>query len=487
MPKTPQERRALLLRRLAPARGAEPAREPEGAAQGPGTAVAREPEGRNSGDGSQAPATCAQQGLWFLDQFDPEQAPYALPLAFRLRGQLVLPALRRALDGLVARQASLRTTFVDDDGEPRQQIAPARPVPLVVEDVSAIPEEARETELRRRLAEEDRRVFDLADGPLFLVSLLRTAPQEHVLLLNVHHIVFDGWSLGVLVQELGEAYGAAVRGEKYRPTPPAMAYTDYAWWEQDWLDGDKCRAQYGYWRRNLEGLTALELPTDRPRPSSASTAGDSVRFRLSTRQRDDLVRMSAEERVTPFMLLLAVFQIVLARTTGQRDIAVGSPMANRSLPETQELVGYFVNSVVLRTDLSGAADFSEVLRRVREVALGAYENQNYPFSRLVAQLEPDRDPARSPLFQVLFVMQEESWEQDEWHGLSVELMGSPATTSMFDVGLSVSMSVHGVSGDIRYRTDLFDRSRMERLAEDFAHVVERVTRDAGADLTELLA
>ncbi|HCA87471.1 MAG TPA: non-ribosomal peptide synthetase, partial [Streptomyces sp.] len=471
---------------------------PDGAARVPDTAApvpvpgdAAPDPGQGDGparrDDHLAPASCAQQGLWFLDQFDPGQAQYALPLAFRLRGELVLPALRQALDGLVARQASLRTTVLDDDGEPRQQVAPARPVPLVVEDVSTLPEEAREAELRRRLDDEDRRVFDLAEGPLFVAALLKTADQEHVLLLNAHHINFGGWSLGVLVQELSKMYGDAARGNAPCPVPPAMEYTGYAEWEHDWLRGDDCQAQYDYWCRRLEGLTALELPTDRPRPSSVSTDGDAVRFQLSAKLRADIVRMSAEERVTPFMLLLAVFQIVLARTSGQRDIAVGSPMANRPLPETQQLVGYFVNSVVLRIDLSGDVDFSEVLRRVREVALGAYENQNYPFSRLVAQLEPARDSARSPLFQVMFVMQEESWEQADWHGLSVELMGSPATTSMFDVTLSVSMSAHGISGDIRYRTDLFDKSRMERLAADFEHVVERVTRHAGADLTELLA
>ncbi|MEU5839501.1 condensation domain-containing protein [Streptomyces diacarni] len=464
-----QARRAALLQKLGTARPAQEVLEP--CPQGSGI----------------APASYGQEGLWFIDQLDPDNARYSVPLAFRFRGELAVAALRQALDALLARQAALRTTFVDDDGEPRQKVTAPSEVPLQVTDLSTLPEEEQAAELQRCLDAEAQRGFDLATGPLFVASLLVMGPGDHILLLNVHHIVFDGWSLGIVVRELCELYGAAVQGRPPRLEPQAMEYADYARWERDWLRGDESRAQAAYWRRQLARVPHLELPADRPRPAVASVDGASLRFALPEELRAAVVRVSAEEHVTPFMLFLAVFQTVLARGTGQPDVAVGTPMANRPLPGTQQLVGYFVNSVVLRTDLSSAGTFREVLRRVREVALGAYENQTYPFARVVAELVPGRDPGRPPLFQVMFVMHEESWEQAQWPGLTVESLEFPAETSVFDVTLVVMLSGHGISGEINFRTDLFELSSMKRLADEFTQVLQRVLHHPAEDMKTLLS
>ncbi|MDP9616461.1 condensation domain-containing protein [Streptomyces demainii] len=443
-------RRARLLNRLAAVSSADTTAPP-----------------RRSAPGEPVPASPGQQGLWFIEQFDGGTAQYTVPFAFRFRGKLVVPALARALDGAVARQAALRTTFVENDGEPLQKVGEPSPVPLPVEDLTALPAQEREAELHQRLDAEAERVFDLAAGPLFVASLLTLDEDDHVLLLTVHHIAFDGWSLGILVEELGELYADAVAGRDTHREAPALQYTDYAVWQRDWLRGEECRAQYAYWRHTLRDVPALELPTDRPRPAEASHDGDCVRFELSEERLAEVVRVSAEERVTPFMFLLAVFQTVLARATGQRDIAVGTPVANRALPGTQQLIGCFVNSVVLRTDLSGDITFRELLRRVRDVALGAYENQNYPFSDLVAKLVPHRDSSRSPLFQVMFVMHEESWTRADWPGLVVEPVELPTRTCSFDVTLYVTTTARGILGELDFRTDLFDKSGMERLAREF--------------------
>ncbi|MEU3042518.1 condensation domain-containing protein [Streptomyces diastaticus] len=471
-PRQERTRRTQLLRKLRESRPAEGTGTTGGAgAPGPGR--------------TEAPASYGQEGLWFIDQFDPDSTQYTIPMAFRLRGALVLDALRHALGDAVARHAALRTLFVDDDGAPRQRHAAPGPVPLPVEDLSALPAESREDELLRRLEAESRRTFDLAEGPLFVAGLLKLAEDDHVLLMNVHHIVFDGWSLGVLVEELSVLYGDRAHGRATSLEPLPLQYTDYAVWERDWLRGEESRAQYDYWAQRLDGVPRLELPTDRPRPAVASTEGASLSFTLDREVRDALVRISAEEQVTPFMVVLAAFHLVLARAGGQQDFAVGTPIANRPLPGTQQLVGYFVNSVVLRTDLSGVTTFRDVLARVRDVVLGGFENQNYPFAQLVARLDTARDPVRSPFFQAYFVMRDESWDRLDWPDLTVESVELPVTSSVFDVTLVAKLSAQGVEGELNFRSDLFAVERMDRLVEEFGTVLGRALNAPDSETAHL--
>lgn len=427
--------------------------------------------GRYPREHGSAPASHGQAGLWFIDQFDSGDARYTVPFAFRLRGELNVPALQRAHTALVTRHSTLRTVFEEDDGQPVQRLRAPGPVPFEVIDLSKLTQGARLAEFEDRLAQEAGRAFDLADGPLFLATLLVMGPAEHVLVINVHHIVFDGSSLAPLLRDLCAVYRAEIAGEEPVLEPLTADFFDYAEWERGWLRGDECRRQGEYWRRRLEGTPRFRIPADRSR--QITPAGASLTSKLPADVREALLRVAAEAGASPFMVLLAAFKVALARLAGQRDVVVGTAVANRSLHGTGDLVGYFVNSVVLRTDLRGDLSFAEVLRRVRETSLEAYENQGYPFSRLVAELEPRRDPGQSPLFQVMFVQQDEGWDRAQWPGLTVEPIDLPEMTSIFDVTLAIRVSDEGITGDFNFRTDLFEPTTIGALAGEFESVLRR--------------
>jgi amino acid adenylation domain-containing protein len=456
----------------------------------------------------------AQQRLWFLDQLEPGSPFYNIPLAIRLSGQLDVTALQRSLDEIVRRHETLRTTFVTESGQPLQVIAPPSPLPLLEVDLGELPEEEREAQARELARQEAQRPFDLARGPLVRVCLLRLAParpaqggpqakqgrrDEHVLLLTLHHIISDGWSMGVLVRELVTLYRAFSAGDPSPLPDLPIQYADFAIWQRQWLFppedastlGDQrhsqaLETQLAYWKQQLGGkLPVLELPTDRPRPPTQTFRGAHHRFTLPPALSTALKTHSQQNEVTLFMTLLAAFQVLLHRHTGQTDIAVGSPIANRNREEIEGLIGFFVNTLVLRTDLSGNPSFRDLLRRVRQVTLEAYAHQDLPFDKLVEALQPERDLSRTPLFQVMFALQNAPMERFELPELSLSLMRAESATSRFDLMLSLAEIPNGLVGEVEYNTDLFDASTITRLVEHFQILLEGIVAELDRRLSDL--
>ncbi|GMT96872.1 hypothetical protein KH5H1_09910 [Corallococcus caeni] len=437
------------------------------------------------------PLSFAQQRLWFLDRLQPGSIHYNIPAALRLDGPLDTEALSRGLRELVHRHEALRTTFhARDDGEPVQH--PHAQVELAVSrvELSQLPEAAQDAEVRRRALEEARTPFDLTRAPLMRATLLRLSEQRHVLLVTLHHIVSDGWSNRVLVEELGALYAAFSRGQPSPLPPLALQYADFAAWQRDWLKGEVLEQQVGWWKRQLDGAPqALELPTDKPRPSVQTYRGAQVPVVLSPGASRSLKALCQQEVATPFMALLALWQVLLACYSGQEDFAVGSPIAGREHGELEGLVGFFVNTLVLRAQVDRRGSFRQLLRRVKEVALGAYAHQDLPFERLVEELKPARDPSRSPLFQVLFTLRDTTAPRSpqggelELHPLDVE-----DTTAKFDLELSLAESPEGFAGTLGYNTALFEPRTAARMAEHFRTLVEALVArpEAALDSVSLL-
>ena len=414
------------------------------------------------------PASPSQQRLWMLDRMDPGRATYAVPIVLRLRGALDGDALRRALDALAARHESLRTVFRWLDGGPMQVVFPDGRLPVRAVDVASVAAEAREAEVRRRLADEAARPFDLEAGPLARVCLYRLAADEHVLLINLHHIVTDGWSNGVLMRELGALYGAFARGEPSPLPEPELQYADYAEWQRERLSGARYEESLAYWRGALAGAPALlELSTDRPRPPVWEGRGAVERFRLPAELADAAGALARAEGCTPFMVLLAAFQALLGRYARQRDVVVGTPVANRARPETRDVVGFFVNTLALRADLSGDPTFRALLHRVRDTALGAFAHQEMPFERLVDALKVPRSAAHAPLFQAMLILQTAGDGTASLPGLEVEQVQVEGTHAPFDLTLGLRPREDGMDGALEYATALFDRGTAVRMIGHF--------------------
>ncbi|QRO01039.1 amino acid adenylation domain-containing protein [Archangium violaceum] len=446
------EKRELLLRQLRQ-RGVRPGQQPI-------------PPRPNSG---QPPAlSFAQQRLWFMDRMEPGSPLYNLPLALRLEGVLDVAALERAFQEVVRRHEALRTSFQEVGSEAVQIIAPSMHVPLRVEDLSALSPAEREQAARRRVAQEGNVPFDLTRGPLLRTLLLRLGEREHVLLLTLHHIVSDGWSMGVLVHEVAALYDAFSSG---RPSPlPELSvqYADFAVWQRGWLQGDALEAQVSYWRQQLAGAPAvLELPTDRPRPAVQSFRGATLSRVMPRALWEGIKALSQREGVTPFMTLLAALQTVLSRYSGQEDVCVGSPIAGRTRSELEGLIGVFINTVVLRTKLSSQLTFRELLARVRATTVDAYAHQDVPFEKLVEELKPVRSLSHSPLFQVLFAFQNAPEAKADLPSLSLRPFEAETHSAKFDLGITFAETPEGLAGTLDYSTDLYDAETMERL---FGHV-----------------
>ncbi|HYO98763.1 MAG TPA: amino acid adenylation domain-containing protein, partial [Pyrinomonadaceae bacterium] len=349
------------------------------------------------------PLSFAQQRLWFLDQFEPGNSFYNVPSAVRLTGALDVAALEHSLNEVVRRHEILRTTFESTQGQPRQVIAPVLKLSLAQENLRHLNDSERRAEVRRLAVEEAERPFDLASAPLVRARLLQVADDEHVLLFTMHHIVSDGWSVGVLLGEVAALYEAYGRDARAPLAELPIQYADFAAWQRRWLDGEQLDAQLGYWREQLRDAPALlELPTDRPRPPVQTYRGATARFTLAKDLSSGLQRLSRREGTTLFMTLLAAFQSLLQRYSGAEDVLVGTPIAGRNRAEIEGLIGFFVNTLVLRTTFDGDPSFVELLARVREVCLGAYAHQDVPFEKLVEELQPERELSHSPLFQVMF-------------------------------------------------------------------------------------
>ncbi len=436
--------------------------------------------------GGHLPLSYTQQRLWFLDQLEPGSSAYNIPAAVRLTGALDTEAFARSFHEIVRRHESLRATFVTVNGQPAQLIAPVRPVDLTVTDLGGLTETLRELEAERLADEEMRRSFDLARGPLIRLRLLKLGDEDHIALMTMHHITSDGWSIGILIREFAALYQAFTAGLPSPLPELPIQYSDFAVWQQEWLQGEALKTQLAYWKRQLAGLPILELPTDRPRPPVQTFRGAWQSLFLSAEQADSLKALSRQEGVTLFMTLLAAFKTLLRYYTNQDDIVVGSDIANRTRRETEDLIGFFVNQLVLRTDLSGNPTFRELLGRVREMTLGAFGRQDMPFGKLVEEVQPHRDPSRNPLFQVMFIVQNAPMPELKLTGLTLTPLDVKGETSVFDLTLSFVDAEHGrIRVLCRYNTDLFEPATIRRMLERLEALLNRIVANPEAKLSDL--
>jgi amino acid adenylation domain-containing protein len=414
------------------------------------------------------PSSCsfAQQRLWFLDRLTPGQGFYNVPAALRLGDPLDAVCLERCVNELARRHETLRTTFREIDGEPTQVIAAHQHLNVEVTDLLAIPAGQREAEVMRLATEEARRPFDLEHGPLLRVGLLRVSEREQVLLVTMHHIVSDGWSADVLFRELAALYEAFQRGEASPLPELPVQYADYAAWQREWLRGEVLEEQLRYWKKQLEGLSALPVPADHARPVLASYQGSREFLRIDEATTAALKRLSEQEDATLFITLLAVFQALLYRYTGQADIAVGTLTAGRNRVETEGLIGFFVNTLVLRTDVGGNPSFRELVRRVKETALGAYGHSELPFEKLVEEMHPERDLSRNPLVQLTFQLFSAGGRSDG-AGWRVRVLDIDRRVATFDLALDLWETNAALSGFMEYSTDLFEAATVKQMLRHF--------------------
>ncbi|MFB2922992.1 non-ribosomal peptide synthetase [Aerosakkonema funiforme] len=427
------------------------------------------------------PASFAQQRLWFIDQLVPGNSFYNVPTAIRLTGSLKVTALEQTLNEIVRRHEALRTVFGMMEGQLVQVIAPTFNISLPVFDLRHLPTEERETEAKRIVSAECDRPFNLSTGPLLRSMLFELADTEHILLLNMHHIICDDWSIGVLIRELSIIYTAFAKN-LLSPLPELpLQYADFAHWQREWLQGEMLATQLAYWRQQLNSISILNIPTDKPISAKQSYQGAREFLELPKHLADALETLSQQEGVTLFMTLLAALQTLLYRYTHQEDIAVGSPIANRNRSEIEGLIGFFVNSLVLRTNLSGNPTFRELLARVKQVTLSAYSHQDLPFEKLVEELHPERNLNRHPLFQVVFGFENAPMSALELPGLVPSFMNIDLTTTRFDLELHLWKCSEdfrslwggkweyseGIRGVVVYNTDLFDRATIVRMLGHF--------------------
>jgi amino acid adenylation domain-containing protein len=423
------------------------------------------------------PLSFAQRRVWFFDQMEPGNPAYNIPFAVRLRGSLDVAALERALGEIVARHEALRTTFPTVDSQPVQHIAEPAPFTLHVVDLSSLEnEDTRQAEVQRLAEEEARRGFDLSAGPLFRAVLLRVEDAEHVALVTMHHIISDGWSIGILVREVAALYDAFAGGKASPLAPLAIQYADYAVWQREWLRGDVLERQLSYWREQLTGAPpVLELPTDHPPLSAQTFRGGRHSLVLSSSLADELKALSRREGATLFMTMLAAFNILLQRYTGQRDIIIGSPVAGRSRSVTEGLIGFFVNMLALRTRLHDNPTFRELLNHVRETTLGAYTHQDLPFEKLIEELHPERNQSQVPLFNVMLVFQNAPMSTLEMPGLQLSLLDVDKGTAKLDLSVYVEDTRRGLAITITYNSDLMKQQTIIQMLSRFQTLLESIT------------
>ncbi|WP_326613088.1 non-ribosomal peptide synthase/polyketide synthase [Streptomyces scopuliridis] len=435
-------------------------------APSPATSIAPVPRDR------ELPLSYGQERLWFLDDFTPGGVEYNTGLALRLTGDLDLAALRAALDGLTARHEALRTTF----GGGVQTVHPTLTVPLRAVDLSTENDADRPHALDKVLRTEQSTPFDLVAGPLFRVLTVRLGAEEHVLVLSMHHIVTDGWSMGVVTRELGTLYAAAVRGEDADLEELSVQYPDFAVWQRE--ADDALTQQLGYWRQQLDGLEPLELPTDRPRPAVRTSAGALHTFEVPGELVRRLARSGQRRGASMFMVLTAVTQLLLSRYSGQRDVAVGTVVSGRERADLEGLVGFFVNTLVLRARIDqDRHSFDDLLDHVRTTALDAFAHQEVPFDRVVDALAPERDPSRTPLVQALIVLQNSVDMAGDFAGLTARREPVPRESSRFDLTLEFWESPSGLTAELEFTTDLFDVGTVERLCGHWLVLAERVVAE----------
>ncbi len=441
--------------------------------------------GRASRD-QEIPLSFAQQRLWFLDQLEPNSAFYNIPAAVRLTGELDEEALERTFGEIVRRHEVLRTRIGTIEGRPVQVISEPEPFKIEVEDISQKDEEEGEREAERIAVEESQKPFDLAAGPMIRVRLIRTGQQEHVLVVVMHHIISDGWSMGVMIREMAVLYEAYREGRELPLAELEIQYADYAVWQREYLQGEVLQRQVEYWKQQLQGAPPLlELPTDRPRPAVQSYRGAKQSFILPETITEGLRELSRREGVTLFMTMLAAFQVLLSRYTGQEQIIVGTPIAGRTRGETEELIGFFVNTLVMKGEVRGKESFREMLKGVRETALGAYGHQNVPFEMLVEQMQPERSLSHSPLFQVAIALQNAPMQALRLHGLTITPVQDLSATAKFDLFLNLNDSEKAIVGKLEYNSDLFDDSSIKRMLGHLERLFEEIVADPLQRVSEL--
>ena len=470
----PLEKRALLFQQLQKQREKEAATEPQ-----------RIP--RQARDRETYPLSFAQQRLWFLNNFEPESPEYNIPQAFRIEGDLDRQVMQRALREVARRHEALRTTFRSIEGEPAQVVAQVVDMEVPFTDARVRVSDPADAwaEALRLAAADAREPFDLTLGPLMRARLYRTGEREHLLYYNVHHIAYDGWSIGVFARELAAIYDAFAAGLPSPLPELPVQYLDFALWQRQWLSGETLETQLAYWRRQLASVPPLELPTDRPRPAVRTHNGAAVPLVLAEALQRDLRAFAQREESTLFIVLMAAFKALLHHWTTQEDVSVGTLIANRRLPEVEAMIGFFANSLVLRGDLSGDPTFRELLRREREVSLDAYAHQDLPFEKLVEELNPPRDMARTPLFQVMLILLNAPGEAMDLPGLKLQPVAIDSRTSKVELTVYLTDSARGIEGFVEYNLDLFDAGTMARLIDHYTRVLAAVVADPGLRLSEL--
>jgi hypothetical protein len=445
------------------------------------------------------PASFAQQRLWFIEQLLPGASLYVIPLIFRLTGSLQRSHLDQSIQTIIQRHEALRTTFEVVDGQLVQVIVSELHVPLPVSDLRTSPTNTREEVALEQIWQEIQQPFHLNTGPLFRAKLWQLQDTEHLLLLALHHIIFDEWSSGVLIRELGELYAASVEDRPVALPELPIQYADFAHWQRQWLQGEVLKTQLRYWKQQLKDVSVLNLPGAVSRSLEQGHRGASQLLELPQQLLDELEELSQQAGVTLFMTLLAAFQTLLHRYTGQTDIAIGSPIANRHRSELEELIGFLVNSLVLRTDLTGDPTFCELLDRVRHVTLAAYDHQDLPFEKLVEELQPVRNLGQNPLFQVVFALQNTPMEQLILPGLVLSPVELETKSSRFDLELYLWKCTDnfrnlwgkgwqqsdGLRGVIVYNTDLFDATIITSLRHHFQTLLKNIVANPNTRLSEL--
>src|SRR3990167_41219 len=426
-------------------------------------------------DNNRLSMSYAQQRLWFIDQLQSGSASYNISAALRLKGSLDVEALRMSFDEIVRRHEVLRTTFITQDGQGRQVINVHQRWELATISLEPLSRDEQEEVIRARFKGDAHTSFDLINGPLLRTRLIRLSSTEHVMIVSMHHIIADGWSMGVFIREMALLYDAFTQD---RPTPLQdlkIQYADYSLWQREWLAGERLERQLSYWKTRLDGVPVLELPTDYPRPPMHTYQGANLHFKLDVETSRALNEVAKKQGVTLFMTLFAALQVLLHRYSGQDDVCVGTPIAGRVRPELEQLIGCFVNTLAIRSDLSGNPTFTSLLKQMQQNLTGAYDHQDIPFERLVDELGVAREMSHTPLFQVMFVLQNATTTSAlALPGLNIELLPEESETSKFDITINMREEKGCLLGDWEFRTDLFEARTIQRMITHFQNVLKAV-------------
>jgi thioesterase domain-containing protein len=431
------------------------------------------------------PATVGQQGFWYLDQIDPGNPAYNIAVRFRLEGTMQYAALFYAINEIVRRHETLRTVVMDIDGQPVQVVTPSLRIDVPVIDLGDVPAAERHARSELLTVEEARRRFNLSSGPLIRASLLRLNEQDHVLLVTVHHVISDGWSIGLITNELGTLYDAYCQGLKSPLADLSLQYGDFAVWQKRHLESRDLQSQLLYWRGKLSHLPVLEIRTDRPRPAIQTSNGHIESILLPTPLTESLKEISNREGVTFFMLALAALKVLLSRHSNQTDIFVGTLVAGRSRVELEPLIGLFINPLVLRTDLSGNPTFRELLARVRGTVVEALSNQDVPFERVVEVVHSKRDPSRHPVFQINFIYQRDFVKPLQVSGLTLTAIPSKSPGAIYDLNFFMVERADGWRASCEYNTDLYEAASINRLLAQFQALLEGIVADPSTRISEI--